>query len=141
MSNVRGKISIDVQFADSTAASGVQSLKTITQQDVKEYTTGKVAIVSGTVGTAAVTLWTVGADGLANLYKNSSGQAVGLLVPVRVAVLGSQNGVFVRETDVLNTDVAYSQGDVAVGSVAGGSSGEIRGGSGTASFTVVLYGT
>lgn len=134
---IDGRINVDVLFHDTD---GTTSLKVVSLEDSKAYTTGKVAIVSGTVGTTAVSLWTAGADGLANLYQNSSGEAVGMFFPARVAVLGSQNGVFVRETDVLNADVAYSQGDVAVGSVAGGSSGDIRSGGGTASFTVVLYG-
>ena len=141
MSNVRGRISVDVQFADSTTSSGVQSLKTIAVQDATEYTTGKVAIVTGTVGTAAVVLWNPEGSALANQYRTSAGQLVGAILPTRIALRGSSGGVLVAETDVINTDVLFSSGGVSVCDVDDGETGSIRSLSGTATYTVVLYGT
>ena len=141
MSSVRGRISVDVQFADSTTSSGVQSLKTIAVQDATEYTTGKVAIVTGTVGTAAVGLWNVDGSALANQYRTSAGQLVGPIFPTHIALRGGGAGVLVAETDVINTDVLFSRGGVSVCEFGGGFSGNIRCLNGTATYTVVLYGT
>lgn len=139
MSNVRGRISVDVQFADSTTSSGVQSLKTIAVQDATEHTTGKVAIVTGTVGTAAVSLWNVDGSALANQYRTSAGQLVGVITPARIALRGSGSvGVVVEDAD-LGNNTLFSNGGVSVCDVGGGA-GNIRSISGTATFTVVLYG-
>lgn len=134
MSNVRGKISIDVQFADSTTSAGVQSLKTITLQDTTEYTSGKVAIVTGTVGTA-----TQGVD--TSRYLNASGNPVTFSTISRIALQSptqvrlssgfsllavSKNNQLSITSNVLNND---SPGTLVLNSF-----------SGTASYTLVLYG-
>ena len=74
--SVRGTISVDVAFADSTTVGGAQSLKTITLRDAQEYTsaTDKVAYIQGTVGTAQLSL---GLLGLTN-YRNAAGNLVTL---------------------------------------------------------------
>jgi len=80
MSDVRGVISIDVKFTDSTTSSGVSSLKTISLRDATEYSSGKVAIVTGTCGTAGVTI-----NPAALTYKDASGAAVSMSA-VRLSV-------------------------------------------------------
>ena len=76
MSQVRGTISVDVAFTDSTTVGGVQSLKTITLRDAQEYTaaTDKVVILQGTAGTAQLSF---GLLGLTN-YRNAAGNLVTL---------------------------------------------------------------
>ena len=139
MSNVRGRIAVDVQFADSTTSSDEQSLKTITLQDATEYTTGKVAIVSGTVGTSQVSL----APLVAN-YMDAAGVAVSFSAVTRVAMRTSGNPVRYLWNPSPETIALVASGQVAVGEIPGAgqlTSHRIRTTSGTASYTLVLYGT
>jgi hypothetical protein len=139
MSHVRGRIAVDVQFTDSTTSAGVQSLKTITMQDATEYTSGKVAIVTGTVGTAGATISPSSGTG----YKNAAGDEIFMSSGVsRVAfsaspfaqAVGDEGGevVISRSARVAITeqvDVVSNQQWI------------ISTTSGTASYTMVLYGT
>jgi hypothetical protein len=138
--SVRGTISVDVAFTDSTTVGGAQSLKTITLRDATEYTTGKVAIVTGTVGTAAVTLYDAGGSGLANLYKNASGDAVGAINVQRIALQASSL-VTVNDSDLSLFKLVSNNNLISACSASGSSVGEIFANSGTASYTVVIYGT
>ena len=69
--SIEGRIAIDVSFADSATSSGVQSLKKIALVDTTSYTTGKVALLSGTLGTASVQI-----DFAPTTYRDSSGAFV-----------------------------------------------------------------
>lgn len=132
MSNVRGRIAVDVQFTDSTTSEGVQSLKSITLQDATEYTTGKVAIVTGTCGTAVIQVTTS-----PTTYRNADGQIVSFANVERVvckatrpcsfghgiADCGEQTFCAFGSSGTFNVDVAPNYT------------------AGTASYTIVLYGT
>ena len=81
MSVVRGRVSVDVQFRDSTASASVQSLKTISLQDATEHEDEsgaplKVFVISGTVGTSEITVANF-ASTSSYTYRNSAG-----MVPV-----------------------------------------------------------
>jgi hypothetical protein len=52
---VSGTINVSMSFVDSTTSSGVVSEKKATLSSSDAYTTGKVAVVSGTVGTVVQT--------------------------------------------------------------------------------------
>ena len=67
--SVSGRIAIDVEFIDRTTTAAGSSVNTITLRDATEYTSGKVAIVTGTVGTSAVTI-----NGNSLSYRNAAGQ-------------------------------------------------------------------
>jgi hypothetical protein len=140
MSQVKGTISVDLAFTDSTTVSGAQSLKTITMRDATEYTTGKVAVVTGTVGTAAVSLYAVDGSGLANLYKNANGDAIGAISPALIALKAS-NTVIVEDTDLGLFKMVSSNNLIASCSALGSSAGQIFANAGTASYTVILYAT
>jgi hypothetical protein len=137
MSSVRGTISVDVAFTDSTTVSGAQSLKTIVLRDATEYTTGKVAIVTGTCGTAAVNVDTSAAS-----YRNASGDLVSIpdLQAIAFAASGAASAV-VNNGPTLHS----SGGSIAVSSVVGVFQDSVDvaviGTAGTASYTLVLYGT
>ena len=138
MSSVRGTISVDVAFTDATTVSGAQSLKTLVLRDATEYTTGKVAIVTGTVGTAAVAI-----SIQPSAYKDASGNLVSFNSVERVVFLSSQN-CLVEEADTQSQD-ARSLGRVSVGDCSP-SAQQIfnispQYSAGTASYTLVLYGT
>jgi hypothetical protein len=143
MSHIRGRIAVDVQFTDSTTTSGVQSLKTLTLQDATEYTTGKVAIVTGTVGTGVVTIQTSPSQ-----YLDASGENVdfdtddGFIRRIAFQAVGTR-----CKLDFQGGDLAYSSGAVSVidtlGVVSGGDALTITRDTtaGTASYTLVMYGT
>jgi hypothetical protein len=143
MSSVRGTISVDVAFTDSTTVSGAQSLKTIVLRDATEYTTGKVAIVTGTVGTGVVTIQTSPSQ-----YLDASGENVdfdtddGFIRRIAFQAIGTR-----CKLDFQGGDLAYSSGAVSVidtlGVVSGGDALTITRDTtaGTASYTLVMYGT
>ena len=76
MSQVKGTISVDVAFTDSTTVSGANSLKTLTLRQAQEYTatSDKVVILSGTAGTAQLSLGLLGTTP----YRNAAGNVVTL---------------------------------------------------------------
>lgn len=138
MSDVRGRFAIDVQFWDRTSAEGLQSLKTIALQDSTEYTTGKVAIVSGTLGTAALTLT------VDSIYENASGSLVDFATVDRFAFRGNPG---VRLFSGFTFFGASKNNQVAICDNVGNPPVmtfiQLQGiqTAGTASYTLVLYGT
>jgi hypothetical protein len=141
--SVRGTIAVDVAFTDGTSSAAGSSLNTITLRDATEYTTGKVAIVSGTVGTAAVTVSTAGA-GLG--YRNAAGQLVTFSDVRRVlfAWNGSAVGTL-RETGDNAFLMTARAGEPASTSLPlyPGVQMEVSSGSEgvTATYSIVIYGT
>lgn len=133
---IDGRINVDVLFHDTD---GTTSLKVVSLEDSTAYTTGKVAIVSGTVGTTAVALWNSGGTGLANQYKASNGELVGAIDPTRIAVRSHSGQVLVSDADLGEWEL-LSRGGLSV-SDNRSAAGTVRSISGTASYTVVLYGT
>ena len=143
MSNVKGRIAVDVQFTDSTTTEGVQSLKTLTLQDATEYTSGKVAIVSGTFGAATVSI-----PRTAVPYLNSLGNQVSMSEWTRVAFSSTEPaGVFFStsfpavagprssgsQVALSTIPVAYTASSV-ISIVADFTAG-------TGSYTLVIYGS
>jgi hypothetical protein len=140
MSNVSGSIAVNVEFRDSTSVANVQSLKTISLRDTKDYATGKVAIVSGTVGTTAVELWSPG-DGISfGGYKNAAGNAVTLGSVSRIALRASGNGARVEDIDLGVIELLSVNNEVSIGNNIGQTL-SIAAIDGTSAFTAVLYGT
>ena len=135
MSNVRGRIAVDVQFADSTTSEGVQSLKTITLQDATEYTTGKVAVVTGTVGTTLVQIDV----SPATTYKNAAGSVVSFTGVQRFSFSATGSPARLQQDYIA---VESSAGRVCVSNANGfDDSFSVQTTSGTASYTLVMYGT
>jgi hypothetical protein len=136
--SVSGRIAIDVEFTDKTSVDGAQSLRTVALRNANEYATGKVAVVTGTVGTAQQSISLVG-------IRDASGQQIAFSSVTRVAMQSS--GVQVRYlVSSLPEVVALAASDeMSVGSVLSPflslSNHRLRTTSGTASFTLVLYGT
>ena len=135
MSNVRGRIAVDVQFADSTTSAGVQSLKTITLQDATEYTTGKVAIVTGTCGTTPVQIDVAPAT----TYRNAAGSVVSFVGVQRFSFSATGSPARLQQDYVA---VESSAGRACVSDANGfDDSFLVRTTAGTASYTLLLYGT
>jgi hypothetical protein len=136
---INGRINADVLFHDTD---GTTSLKVLSLEGSKEYTTGKVAIVTGTAGTTEVTVSTLSGVG----YRNASGQLV-TFSDVR-RVMFDWNGsasATLNETADFAFSMRASSGEPAMTSVnqlpgvqmavASSSAGA------TGTYTVVIYGT
>jgi len=138
--SVRGTIAVDVAFTDSTTTAGGSSLNTITLRDATEYTTGKVAIVSGTVGTTVIQIDPYVFE---DLYRDSSGNAAtfpnGLS---RIAFRASRKAKMVEGAD---ESIVISDNTIAVSEMADNASSgiaiQVIGTAGTAFYTLVMYGT
>lgn len=134
--SLEGRIAIDVAFSDSTSSTGTQSLKRLVLTSTDAYTSGKVALLSGTCGTAAVAIAVA-----PSTYKDSSGSAVSFATVTRFAFAASAAAVC---SEAAGAGVAISGGSrVAVcDSRNGGTAGfNVSAYSGTASYSLVIYGT
>lgn len=139
-----GRFAIDVQFTDSTAADGgVKSLKTVSLQHATEYNFGKVAVITGTCGTAIINV-----DCNAPGYRDAAGNAVSIASVSRVAFQASGvNNVRCASDQLDGVGYAmtlYSRANqVAVSECIEDNEFEIGvvGTAGTASYTLVVYGS
>lgn len=142
--SLTGRFAIDVQFTDATTASGgVKSLKTIALQHATEYTGGKVAVLTGTCGTSVVTI-----DCNAPNYRDAAGDAVTFASISRVAFQATGANNVRCASDQLDgigyAMTLYSRANqVAVSECIEDNEFEIGvvGTTGTASYTLVLYGS
>jgi hypothetical protein len=134
--SIEGRIAVDVSFADSATSDGVQSLKKITLTESTPYTTGKVAIVTGTCGTASVAVAVA-----PSTYKDSTGVTVSFATVNRFAFAASAAAVC---SEAAGSGLTVSGGSrVSVcDSRSGGTAGfSVASYAGTASYTLVIYGT
>ena len=135
--SIEGRIAVDVSFADSATSDGVQSLKKITLTDTTPYTSGKVALVTGTVGTAQSSI------GIPADYRDAAGNLSTLTLPSRVA-FSATGGNLVQLSDANLLSLQSKGGAVSVSDMDPSDDGlsiQVIGTAGTASYTLVLYGT
>jgi len=140
--SVRGRFGVEVSFNDSTISGGASSMKTITLNHATEYDFGKVAVVTGTVGTAVSTVAIA-----PTTYRNAAGDIVSFSSVSRVAFQAS--GPTLVACDGIggcgvNDWTIYSRaGQVAVSEALETVSFSINvfGTAGTASYTLVMYGS
>lgn len=142
MSTVSGSISVNVEFRDSTTSSGVQSLKTIALRDTTEYTTGKVAIITGTAGTAAVNLGDFGETS----YRNALGNLVDFQGSVQRLAFSWRGASAGDVRDLVESDssafrLRSKNGEPSVTTNNGIPGLLLDAGTGTGTYTIVLYGT
>lgn len=64
---IEGRINVDALFHDKD---GTTAMKVVSLKSSNEYTTGKVAIITGTAGTAQTTIT------LSGIYRDASGSLV-----------------------------------------------------------------
>ena len=133
---IDGRINVDVLFHDTD---GTTSLKVVSLEDAAAYTSGKVAIVTGTCGTSATTI-TLAAAG----YKDASGADVTFSSLSRLA-FSATGSTPVKCSEATGDLVVFSDGGrvCVTGVKPSGSAVEIAvdATAGTASYTLVLYGT
>lgn len=137
-----GRINIDVLFHDTD---GTASLKVVSLEASTAYTSGKVAVVTGTCGTSAVTVATLGS---ALSYRDAAGSQVSFSSFDRMAIAGSQGIILGGAGQYGDVSLASTGGRVAVCDrppqdvlVPLSGSLTMRTKSGTASYTLVIYGT
>lgn len=129
--SVEGRISVDVVFHDTD---GTNAINVLTLQSSQEYTTGSVAIVSGTCGTSAVGI----SLGLTT-YRDAAGNLVSLN-PQRAAFQASGNGAYLTQDN--GPVVVFSQsGRVSVTDIDEQEFVRVSSIGGTVSYTIILYGT
>lgn len=139
---IRGRFGVDVQFTDSTIAGGSQSLKTLTLQGASEYDFGKVALVSGTCGTAVVSVPVA-----PTTYRDSGGNVISFASVSRVAF--SATGANLVACDgsggcgIEDWTIYSRAGQVAVSEALEtvAFSVNVYGTTGTAAYTLVMYGS
>jgi hypothetical protein len=139
--SIEGRINIDCLFHDKD---GTASLKVVSLQDSKEYTTGKVAIVSGTVGTTAVTFASSDSGDPVSTYRDASGQLVSLSSITKVVIKATtQNRPLVLTDQDSGLAISVPGGEVLVYpcGISPNDGASVRSSSGTASYTIILYGT
>jgi hypothetical protein len=130
--SIEGRIAIDVGFTDTYTASNMTSVQRITFTATDTYTAGKVAVITGTCGTANVAI------GLApSSYRDASGSLVSFAEIQRVAFRSSSPCFYdsgSKSISGVTIALIEEQGlpDIGV---------SVAASSGTASYTLVLYGT
>jgi len=142
MSQIKGRFGVEVLFTDSTVVDGAKSLKTIAVQHATEYDFGKVAVVTGTVGTAVTSVAIA-----PTTYRDAAGDIVSFSSVSRVAFQAS--GPTLVACDGIggcgNDDwTIYSRaGQVAVSEALETVAFSINvfGTAGTSAYTLVMYGS
>ena len=134
-----GRINVDVLFHDTD---GTASLKVVSLEDSTAYTTGKVAVVTDTTGTAVTTIQIAPSQ-----YLDASGTAVSIATVGRFVFACSRAATVRFQNGPIIAAIAGSDGNRAtVGElVLGAESPTVTVvpyfTAGTASYTLVLYGT
>jgi hypothetical protein len=131
---INGRINVDVLFHDTD---GTTSLKVVSLEGSTEYTSGKVAIVTGTAGTAGASI------SIPPTYRNADGSLSTITAPSRVA-FSATGGNLVRLTDANLLSLQSKSGAVSVSDMEPSDDSlsiQVIGTAGTASYTLVLYGT
>jgi hypothetical protein len=132
--SLEGRINVDVLFHDKD---GTASLKVTSLQDSRAYTTGKVAIVSGTVGTSAVTIQVA-----PTAYRDASGALVSFFEIERYVIKSGPAALVVN-----NPTVTVDANSLSIVSSSYGDFGDagqlptVRTNAGTSSYTIAMYGT
>jgi hypothetical protein len=129
--SIEGNISVNVLFHDTD---GTTSLKVVSLETSTAYTTGKVAVETGTVGTTGITI-----NSDPTSYKDAAGNVVSIGTIQRLAFCAHPFAAICD--DLGRIMLASSNRQVAVSNAAGVTFNLIKTTAGTASYTLVLYGT
>jgi hypothetical protein len=139
--SIEGRIAIDIGFTDTHTTEGVQNVQRIALTATDSYTSGKVAVLAGTVTTAGTTF------GSATGYRDASGNTVTFTQIQRVAFKASQDSTV--SDDAGFAKIRCRTGLVGIGEISIGAgesltlarTSPVTWTAGTASYTLVLYGT
>lgn len=134
--SINGSISVNVLFHDTD---GTTSLKISSLRSNTDYGTGKVAVLTGTASTAAFSFSALGAT----TYRDASGSLVSFSAISRVAFAWSgPTERVLSEVDDNQYLLRSANNRVAVSDVPNFTSRpQISDGTGTGTYTIILYGT
>lgn len=143
---INGTININLSFLDSSSGDSGNVEKKLSLASSDVVSSGKVAIVSGTIGTSNLTI-----ECQPTSYRDSSGDLVSFGTIRKVALYSSRSARLIdgqTEYPAYGTRIVESDGDVVVSRyVSSGGFGvgpklEIDPGysSGSANYTVLIYG-
>jgi len=91
---LNGTINVSMSFVDTASSTGVESEKKASLASADVYTSGKVAVVTGTVGTAAQNIDLSDLD-----YRDAAGNLVTMSYVDRAGFI-SENEAFVNFVDI-----------------------------------------
>jgi hypothetical protein len=130
---IEGRISVDATFHDK---SGDESLNVVSLSALREYLTGKVAVVTGTVGASNQTILTQ-----PSTYRNAAGSIVSFEIVTVIAFTCSSDAELSEVSGSAYSRVLANT-PVVLHPEQGGIDGfSIRTNSGTATYTAVMYGS
>jgi hypothetical protein len=95
-----GRVNVDVLFHD---LNGTSAIKVVTLNQSQEYPDGKVAVVTGTAGTQAVSFGSIGQT----TYRNAAGETV--LMDSVERVIFTWSGDYPRALDDYGDNQFYMQ--------------------------------
>lgn len=132
--SINGRVNVDIVFHDQDTATN--SIKIVELEATEPMTTGKVAILSGVAGTSHITIQHNNTG-----YYDSAGNEVGFSQIQRMAIKASRQ--MSLEDNQENTRICSCDNHMAYSQVS--STGNMKiiphYTSGTASYTVFLWGT
>ena len=135
--SIEGRIDINVAFQDKDG----QRLKVVSLNDSREYTTGKVAVITGTAGTASLGFNEYGITD----YRDASGSQVSFSEITRVGFRWSSGDArILKDTLTEPTQVQCSSlnGELSIASCEASSvEPQINAGPSTGTYTIILYGS
>jgi len=91
---LNGTINVSMSFVDTASSTGVESEKKASLASADVYTSGKVAVVTGTVGTAVQNIDLTSLD-----YRDAAGNLVTMSYVDRAGFI-SENEAFVNFVDI-----------------------------------------
>jgi hypothetical protein len=136
--SLEGRIAIDVGFTDSATSTGVQSVQRIALTSTDAYAAGKVVVAAGTITTAGAQI-----DLSPSTFRDASGSLVSLASVSRYAFACSRRA---KINDGGSSMTVVSDADRVAVCEAGDTAATLVYldaffTSGTASYTLVVYGT
>jgi hypothetical protein len=148
--SVEGSISVAVDFNDTYEETAVNVLKKIRLESQDAYTTGKVAIVSGTCSTTATVI-----NALSPGYIGPNGEAVTFSAVSRIGFIANPRANATGSSGLRGLKICSQNNRVAISEIPEGTVSSGGGPTyelsiarslgileeGTASFTVFIYGT
>ena len=130
-----GTINVSMSFVDTASSTGVESEKKASLASADVYTSGKVAVVTGTVGTAAQNIDLSSLD-----YRDAAGNLVTMSYVDRAGFI-SENEAFVNFVDI-DIKLHATDNHMAISCVHNtDDTVNVYTTNGTSSYTLLLFGS
>lgn len=132
---LNGTINVSMSFVDTASSTGVESEKKASLASADVYTSGKVAVVTGTVGTAVQNIDLSSLD-----YRDAAGNLVTISYVNRAGFI-SENEAFVNFVDI-DIKLHATDNHMAISCVHNtDDTVNVYTTNGTSSYTLLLFGS